>query len=275
MDFNNLKYNLDKWKETPQMPVLFVGHGSPMNAIEANTFSLEWQKLGTELPRPNAVICISAHWLSKGTFITAMDKPKTIHDFYGFPKALGAVQYPAPGSPELAAITVENIHSVQVQKDMGAWGLDHGSWSVLKHIYPAADIPVLELSIDHTKDLNWHYAFAKELAALRRKGVLIVGSGNIVHNLRIMDWSRQNEGYDWAVEANSFIKEMIVNNNVEALSDAGKFNAEMQLAVPTPEHYIPMLYALALKEKKEGLSFFNDQLVMGSISMASFIIGDK
>ncbi|WP_447641726.1 MULTISPECIES: 4,5-DOPA-extradiol-dioxygenase [Chitinophagaceae] len=273
MNFQEFKNISDKFPHTLPMPVLFVGHGSPMNAIEENAFTKEWSRLRFLLPKPNAILCISAHWLSRGTFVTAMEKPKTIHDFYGFPKVLENVQYAAPGSPDLADLVI-GTSKTPIGKDEAEWGLDHGSWSVLKHIYPDADVPVVELSIDYTKDLQWHYDFAKELSALRRKGILIVGSGNIVHNLRMVDWRNPDGGFDWALNANTILMDLIEKDNAKALVQYQALDSSVQYAVPTPDHYIPMLYAMALRDRNENLSFFNDKTVMGSIAMTSFVLGN-
>jgi 4,5-DOPA dioxygenase extradiol len=255
-----------------KMPVLFVGHGSPMNGIEDNEFSSEWGKLGSNLETPKAVLVISAHWLTRGTFVTAMDKPQTIHDFGGFPQELFDVQYPAPGNPSLAKETTQLIKKTEVGLDH-EWGLDHGSWTVVRRMYPNANIPVLQLSIDYRKDMQWHYDLAKELGELRKKGVLILGSGNMVHNLRIIDWQKQNTGYDWAVEINEKFKTLIKNNEHAPLINFESLGSAAKLSIPTPEHYIPMLYALGLKGEKEQVSFFNDKTMMGSISMTSFKVG--
>jgi 4,5-DOPA dioxygenase extradiol len=252
-----------------KMPVLFVGHGSPMNGIEDNEFSSEWEKLGSNLETPKAVLVISAHWLTRGTFVTAIDKPQTIHDFGGFPQELFDVQYPAPGNPALAKETTQLIKKTEVGLDH-EWGLDHGSWTVVRRMYPNANIPVLQLSIDYRKDMQWHYDLAKELGELRKKGVLILGSGNMVHNLRIIDWQKQNTGYDWAVEINEKFKSLIKTNEHAPLINYESLGSAAKLSIPTPEHYIPMLYALGLKGEKEQVSFFNDKTMMGSISMTSF-----
>jgi 4,5-DOPA dioxygenase extradiol len=257
---------------TEPMPVLFVGHGNPMNAITDNSFAREWHRLGTELPRPRAVLCVSAHWETRGTFVTAMEHPRTIHDFGGFPKALYEVQYPAPGSPAVAKETSNAVSSASVGLDQD-WGLDHGCWSVLSRMFPKADIPVLQLSLDHTKSGPWHYDFGRELAALRRRGVLIIGSGNIVHNLRLVDWEHPAHGFDWALHADALVKKHIVEGTHAPLARYETLGREVQLAVPTPEHYFPMLYALALQEKDEPISFFNEQAEMGSLTMTSFRIG--
>ncbi len=252
------------------MPVLFVGHGNPMNAITQNEFTEGWHKIGKTLPKPAAIICISAHWETRGTFITAMDKPKTIHDFYGFPDELFKVEYPAPGSPQLAAETKNTIKKAFLELD-NKWGLDHGCWSVAMNMFPGADIPVIELSIDYTKPPQRHYELAQELSFLRRKGVLIIGSGNIVHNLRMINWQGTG-GFDWALEANEKIKNLITINDHRQLINYNSLGKEIELAVPTPEHYIPLLYALGLKDDKEGITFFNDKTELGSISMTSLII---
>ena len=253
------------------MPVLFVGHGSPMNGIEDNEFSARWEKMGDELPTPKAVLVISAHWFIKGTKITAMDFPKTIHDFGGFPQELFDVQYPAPGSPILAEDAKSLIHSAGVELDHD-WGLDHGAWTVVRRMYPDAKIPVLQLSIDYTKPPQYHYELAKELAALRKKGVLILGSGNMVHNLRMVNWSmmgKEGGGYDWAVTMNDKFKSFIANGDHNSLIHYDKLGRDAALAIPTPEHYLPLLYTLGLQDKKDEISFFNDKAVGGSLTMTS------
>ncbi len=272
MELKHLSKITDPFSATETMPLLFVGHGSPMNAIEQNEFATGWQQTARNLPTPSAILCISAHWETRGTFITAMEKPKTIHDFGGFPQALFDVEYPAPGNPVLAETAQNLITSTEAKLDK-AWGLDHGCWSVIKHMYPNADIPVLEMSMDFTQSPQWHYNLAKELATLRQKGVLIIGSGNIVHNLRTIDWRNPNGGFDWAVEANEKMKRSILNNEHHSLINYHTLGTEMRLAIPTPEHYIPLLYTLGLKTENEAVSIFNDKTVMGSISMASVKIG--
>ena len=221
------------------MPALFIGHGSPMNGIEDNDFSQRWRELAKEIPVPTAVIVISAHWFTKGTRITAMEQPETIHDFGGFPKELFAVQYPAPGSPSLAQETASIVHTTSIEQAHD-WGLDHGTWTVVRHMYPEAKIPVLQLSIDYTKAPQYHYDLAKELTALRKKGVLIIGSGNMVHNLRLMSWDmiKSELGYDWANEMNSTFKTLIVNKEHSRLIQYEKLGKEAMMAIPTPEHYL-------------------------------------
>ena len=253
------------------MPVLFVGHGNPMNAITDNEFSRGWREAGKSLPKPVAVLCVSAHWETKGTYVTAMENPPTIHDFGGFPPELYEVQYPASGSPGLANETKKNVRSAEVGLDFD-WGLDHGCWSVFRHIFPECDVPVIELSLDSTKPPRWHYDLAKELAPLREKGVLIAGSGNIVHNLRMIDW-RATEGSDWARQADETLRGLIAGEDAERLIDYRSLGREVQMGVPTPEHYIPLLYALALRQEGERVSFFNERTELGAISMTSFRIG--
>lgn len=257
------------------MPVLFIGHGSPMNGIEDTEFSRRWTKMATEIPVPKAVLVVSAHWFTRGTKITAMDFPKTIHDFGGFPQALFDVQYNAPGNPELAKETASLIHSSKVELDHD-WGLDHGTWTVVRHMYPEATIPVLQLSIDYTKPPQYHYDLAKELFALRKKGVLIIGSGNMVHNLRMVAWDKMNTpgfGYDWAIQMNDQFKHLITIGDHKPLIRYESLGKEAMLAIPTPEHYLPLLYTLGLKGSKDEISFFNDKAVAGSLTMTSVKIG--
>lgn len=265
----------DLKEEDVKLPVLFIGHGSPMNGIEDNEFSRTWTKFGNEIPKPKAVLVISAHWLTRGTFITAMEKPKTIHDFGGFPQALFDVEYPAPGSPELAKATSELFTSTTVGLDHD-WGLDHGTWTVVRHMYPNADIPVLQLSIDYNKPAQYHFDLAKQLASLRKKGVLIIGSGNMVHNLGMVAWDKLNEpeyGYDWAIEMNSIFKDKIGNGDFKSLIEYEKLNKAAKLAIPTPDHYYPLMYNIALRDEKDEINFFNDKPVGGSLTMTSVKIG--
>lgn len=257
------------------MPVLFVGHGSPMNGIEDTEFSRRWTQMAKEIPVPKAVLVISAHWFTKGTRITAMDFPKTIHDFGGFPQALFDVQYNAPGNPALAKETAELLHSANVTLDHD-WGLDHGAWTVVRHMYPEANIPVLQLSIDYTKGPQYHYDLAKELYALRKKGVLIMGSGNMVHNLRMVAWDKLNDAnyaYDWALQMNDKFKELIQAGDHRSLIHYTALGREAMLAIPTPEHYLPLMYTLGTKTDKDRVSFFNDKAVGGSLTMTSVRLG--
>jgi len=257
--------------ETEPMPLLFVGHGNPMNAVTDNEFSRGWREAGKSLPKPNAVLCVSAHWETRGTFVTAMEKPQTIHDFGGFPPELYDVRYPAPGSPGLAEETKRSIKATEVGLDF-EWGLDHGCWSVFRHVFPDGDVPVIELSLDRTKPPRWHYDLAKELAPLRRKGVLVTGSGNMVHNLRMIDWEAKG-GFDWAREANDQLKRRITAGENDMLIDYPSLGREVQMGVPTPEHFLPLLYVLGLREEGESISFFNDRTELGAISMTSLRIG--
>lgn len=271
--FKNFTSGLNEQEQL--MPVLFIGHGSPMNGIEDTEFSRRWTQMAKEIPTPKAVLVVSAHWFTKGTQITAMDFPKTIHDFGGFPKELFEVQYPAPGNPVLANETVELIHSAKVELDHD-WGLDHGTWTVVRHMYPDAKIPVLQLSIDYTKGPQYHYDLAKELYELRKKGVLIIGSGNMVHNLRMVAWDKMNEpgyGYDWALQMNDRFKNLITTGEHKSLINYESLGKEALLAIPTPEHYLPLLYTLGVKGSKDNISFFNDKAVAGSLTMTSVRIG--
>jgi 4,5-DOPA dioxygenase extradiol len=256
---------------TEKMPVLFLGHGSPMNAIEENEFVAGFRTIGKTIPKPKAILVISAHWETKGTFVTAMDKPRTIHDFGGFPQALFDVQYPAPGSPELAAETKRIIQTTTVELDE-KWGLDHGAWSVVKHLYPDANVPVIQMSMDYTQGAHYHYELAKQLAVLRTKGVLIIGSGNMVHNLRMVAWDKLNTGsfgFDWAIEANEQMKKFILADDHSSLINFKSQGKAFDLAIPSPEHYLPLIYTLALKERNEQITLFNDKALGGSLTMTS------
>lgn len=276
MSLHNFKNWTDSLKEEDSKhPVLFIGHGSPMNGIEDNEFSRTWARMGEEIVRPKAVLVISAHWLTRGTHITAMEEPKTIHDFGGFPQALFDLQYLAKGNPELAEYTSKLITSTDVGLDHD-WGLDHGTWTVVRHMYPDADVPVLQLSIDYGRPPQYHYELAKEIASLRKKGVLIIGSGNMVHNLRMVDWQKLNEpnyGFDWAIEMNDVFKQKIADGNHKALIDYENLNKAAKLAIPTPDHYYPLLYNLGLQDNNDSITFFNDKLVGGSLNMTSVKIG--
>jgi len=270
-ELNDMISSLDS---TALMPVLFIGHGSPMNAIEDTGFSRGWTAIGKQMPRPEVILCISAHWETKGTFVTAMEKPETIHDFGGFPQELFNVRYPAPGSPATAKEVKRIIRKTEVGMDE-KWGLDHGCWSVVRRMYPAADIPVIQLSLDFTQPAAYHYDLAKELAPLRKKGVLIIGSGNMVHNLRRIDWSKTAYtpyGYDWAIEASEKMKKFILSGDHQSLINYRSQGSAFDMAIPTPEHYLPLLYALALKVEQDTVGIFNDQSVMGSLTMTSLTI---
>ena len=278
MTIDNLDSQDIYQKTTARMPVLFIGHGNPMNAIEDTEYSGKWRKLGDNLPRPKAILCISAHWETRGSLVTAMDDPPTIHDFGGFPKELFDVEYTAPGSLWLAELTQDNISGTDIGYDY-KWGLDHGCWSVLRRMYPDADIPVVQLSLDRTKTTKEHYQIGMELLSLRDQGVLIIGSGNLVHNLRKQVLTgnpeidfKQPFGLDWALEANALFKMFIDEDRHQELMDYKKLGESVQLAVPTPEHYLPMLYIIALKQTGESVTYFNDEPVAGSLTMTSFLI---
>jgi len=253
------------------MPVIFVGHGNPMYAIEESKYADSWKTLGEKLPKPQAVAVVSAHWETVGTKVTAMEQPRTIHDFYGFPQALFDVQYNAPGNPELARQIIETVKDFELEAD-NAWGFDHGCWAVLKHIFPNADNPVVQISLDRTKTPREHFEFAKMLNFLRNEDVLIIGSGNIVHNLQLMNF-RNKAGDDWAVSANEILKKLILSDDFESLINYQNLAEEVKLGIPTPEHFLPLLYVLALKQNGEKIEIFNDAVELGSVSMTSFKIG--
>ncbi len=274
MKLNELNKMTAPFGSTEQMPVLFLGHGSPMNAIEENEFVTGFRNIGKTIPKPNAILCVSAHWETRGTFVTAMEKPPTIHDFGGFPQALFDVQYPAPGSPDLARETKTLVKKTDIGLDE-KWGLDHGAWSVIKHLYPDADVPVIQMSLDYYQNAQYHYELAKELSSLRKKGVLIIGSGNMVHNLGMVAWDKLNTvdyAFDWAAEAREKMKKYILSNDHKELINYKSHGKAFDLAIPTPEHYLPLLYALALKEENEQVSLFNDKAIAGSLTMTSLKI---
>jgi 4,5-DOPA dioxygenase extradiol len=266
--------------ETDLMPVLFVGHGSPMNAIEDNVFTREMKALAKKLPKPKAILMVSAHWETNGTFVTAVEKPETIHDFGGFPKSLFDVQYPAPGSKWLAEETQKAVSANTVGLDY-KWGFDHGCWSVTKNLYPNADVPIIQLSLDYSKEAQYHYDLAKQLYSLRKKGVLIIGSGNMVHNFGYVSLAPGYEndfnhpfGHAWALEANDTFKKLIHSGDHKSLINYKTYSTALKLAAPTPEHYLPLLYTLALKDTKDHVSFFNDVAIGGGFTMTSVVIGN-
>ncbi len=275
MNLNDLTNISALFPTTQKMPVLFLGHGSPMNAIEENQFVQGFRNISRKIPTPSAILCISAHWFTRGTKVTAMDLPPTIHDFGGFPEELFAVQYPAPGSPDLAQEAATLLLPAEVREDH-SWGLDHGAWSVIRHLYPDADIPVVQMSIDYTKPPEYHFELAGRLQKLREKGILIIGSGNIVHNLRMIDWQNINTvgaGWDWAIEAREKTNNWILDGNFRNLIEYQKHGTALQAAIPSPDHYLPLIYSLGLKNKSDELSLFNDELIGGSLSMTSVKIG--
>lgn len=253
------------------MPALFVGHGNPMNAIEDNIFTKGFASIAKDLPVPKQIICISAHWETNGTQVCNVEMPQTIHDFYGFPKELFEVSYPAPGDPALAraiAATTEKFGTSLTD----SWGIDHGAWSVLVHMYPKAQIPVVQLSLNRSWSARQHFELAKELNKLRDDGAMIIGSGNLVHNLSKVDWKLGNNGYDWAEEANFEIKKHIYTKSYNELISYEKLGSAVRTAVPTPEHFLPLLYVLSQNTDSAEPEFFNDELTLGSLSMTSVII---
>jgi 4,5-DOPA dioxygenase extradiol len=254
------------------MPAVFLGHGSPMNTLAHNRYTAAWRKLGRELPRPKAILAVSAHWYIRGIAVTAMQTPRTIHDFGGFPQALFDVRYPAPGDPALAERVRELLSPLPVELDR-SWGLDHGTWSVLAHVYPDADIPVVQLAIDATRPASFHYELAAKLRPLREEGVLILGSGNVVHNLRVIDWKENAPGYDWAQRFDGQVRDHLARADHVPLIEYERFGDDARMAVPTAEHYLPLLYVIGLQEEGEKIEFPVDGLQNGSISMLSAVIG--
>jgi 4,5-DOPA dioxygenase extradiol len=270
MKLQELKKLTDTFKPSSKMPVFFIGHGNPMNAILDNPFTKSLEKMGQSVTQiPHAILVVSAHWLTRGTFVSSTPKPETIYDFGGFPAELYKVIYPAPGSPEYARELMKDIHMIREDKD---WGLDHGAWSILKHMFPKADIPVFELSIDYHQPMQVHFDLAAQLKTLREKGVLIIGSGNIVHNLSLWFAKKDELPYDWNIEFDEWVKERINQRDFQSLIHYEKHGTSAKLSVPTPDHYIPMLYSLALADKKEDIVFTYEE-VFSAASMRAFRIG--
>jgi 4,5-DOPA dioxygenase extradiol len=267
MGLADWKKNSELAANTTKAPLLFIGHGNPMYALTDNAFTQTLAKLGKTVEKPKAILVISAHWLTKGTWVAATPKPETIHDFGGFPQALFDVQYPAAGSPTMAAETQTLLKEKATVGANTEWGLDHGAWTILKHIYPNADVPVFELSIDYYQTPQYHYDLAKYLSKLRDKGVMIIGSGNIVHNLGRVDWNNPNTGYDWTIEFDEAVKKHINDGNHKPLIEYTTLTKGANLAVPTNDHYLPLLYTLALQEKGETPTHIYEGNEMGSISM--------
>lgn len=258
---------------TETIPSVFIGHGSPMNTIESNRFTETWQQLGISLPRPRAILAISAHWYINATAVTAMASPRTIHDFSGFPDELFEYQYNAPGDPELAARVSELLSPMTVMKDESQWGLDHGTWSVLAHLYPHADIPVVQLSINASLPLHEHIETGRRLAGLADEGILIFGSGNVVHNLSRINWSAGDSGHDWADRFDEHIAH-IIETSPSQLRDAN-LHPDWNTAVPTPEHFLPLAYITGIAlERKTQMSRFNYSRTLGSLSMTSYVAGE-
>lgn len=258
---------------TPRMPAMFIGHGTPMNALETNQHTVAWQRAARAAPTPKAILVISAHWYTRGVGVTAMDKPKTIHDFGGFPQALFDMQYPAPGDSAVARRVKDILAPLNVQLDQG-WGLDHGTWSILVHMFPEANIPVVQLSIDGAQPPQFHYDLGKLLSVLRGEGVLILGSGNVVHNLGVMRRTDKAIAYDWANTFSDHVKACLQKRDHAPLINFESFGEAARSSVPTSEHYLPMLYILGLQRDEDKLSVFTDGIDLGSISMLSFAIGD-
>lgn len=253
-------------------PAIFFGHGNPMNALADNEWTRGWAKIGSEIPKPKAVLCISAHWYVPGVAVTAMERPRTIHDFGGFPRALFEVEYPAPGSPELAS-RVNELLGGDIVLDAAHWGLDHGTWSVLCHVFPDADVPVVQLSIDETKPANWHYEFAKKLAPLRDEDVLVIGSGNMVHNLHTYAWGKQDvDAFDWALRFEETARKLMTAGDRMPLVNYESLGKDAMLSAPTPDHYLPLIYVLALKREGEKVSFPVEGFDGGSVSMTTVLI---
>ena len=259
---------------TDPMPAIFFGHGNPMNAVTRNAYTAGWAAIGESIPRPRAVLCVSAHWYLPVTAVTAMDAPRTIHDFGGFPPELYQVQYPAPGSSELAERVQRLLKPIEVQLDHKNWGLDHGTWSVLCHVFPQADIPVVQLSIDETKPPEFHHEIGKRLSPLRDQGILVIGSGNIVHNLHTYAWGRHEvEPFEWAVRFEKQARKFLLNGDDAPLVNYESLGKDAILSAPTPDHYLPLLYVIALRRKADAVSFPVEGFDGGSISMLTVQIG--
>ncbi len=265
--FSKRVYHLSDMTRTP---VFFIGHGSPMNAIATNSFTESLRDMRALCPSPRAILCVSAHWMTEGTWITRMKNPKTIHDFYGFPNELFDIQYPAPGSPEIADMIISQVGADQIHAENETWGLDHGTWSVLRHIYPEATIPVLQLSLHMEQPPEYHYRLATKLKALRDQGILIVGSGNIVHNLKKIRWEADAEPYNWAVEFDEWITTKLIQRDFKPLLHEFNSSEAGRLSVPTSEHYYPFIYALGAAEETDELHFEFQGIQNGSISMRTF-----
>lgn len=252
-----------------KMPVVFVGHGSPMNAIEDNRYTKNWKEIASKIPTPKAILSISAHWYTNGTKIMNEENPKTIYDMYGFPKELYEIIYNSPGDPKLAEYT-KSLITTNSEFD-NSWGIDHGTWSVLVHMYPKREIPVFQISVDRTAPPEVHYKIGQNLKSLREQGVLLLGSGNIVHNLRMVRWEMEDDGFQWAYEFDDYIKENIENKNHDNIINYANLGENSKLAVPTPDHFFPLLYILGATEKEDEVSIYNKSCTMGSLSMTSYL----
>lgn len=267
MNINEFQQKISTEKPSERMPAIFIGHGNPMHALNDNSFTQSLAKIGTMVEKPKAILIVSAHWLTRGTFVADTPRPETIHDFGGFPDALFQVQYKAQGAPALAKEVVAHIPNVQLDHD---WGLDHGAWTVLKHMYPDADVPVFQLSIDYSKPETYHLELAKYLDFLRDRGVLVLGSGNIVHNLRLVNWQKPDSAFDWALEFDAKVKEQLVNGDYKELTNYRTWGKFAELSVPTNDHYLPMMYTIGLAQPKEEVKFLFEGFEMGSISQRCF-----
>jgi 4,5-DOPA dioxygenase extradiol len=262
---------LGKADNTDRMPVIFIGHGNPMHALHDNNFTRSLNTIQKIISKPKAILVVSAHWLTRGSYVSTNPNPNTIYDFGGFPEEMYKIKYEPLGAPELAKELKEKITSPKIEAD-NTMGLDHGAWTVLKHMYPAADIPTFQLSVDYYKPASYHFELAKQLGYLRNKGVLIIGSGNLVHNLGMVDFANANGGYDWAVEFDAKGKELLDKGDFKSLVDYEKLGTSAKLSIPTNDHYLPMIYPLGLSLPKENLSYIYEGLEAGSISMRSFVI---
>jgi 4,5-DOPA dioxygenase extradiol len=258
----------------PRMPVVFFGHGNPMNTLSANRYTDAWRHIGQSVPKPKGILSVSAHWYMRGTAVTAAETPETIHDFHGFPKELFDVRYPAPGDPKLASRVRDLLFPVDVRLDR-TWGLDHGTWSVLHHAFPEADIPVVQLGIDATQPAAFHYDLGKRLSPLREEGVLVVGSGNVVHNLALMNGDPAAPPFDWALRFNERVLDHLARGDHGPLIACGEMGEDARLSIPTPDHYLPLLYCIALQDASDRISFAVDGIDLGSIGMLSAVIGDQ
>jgi 4,5-DOPA dioxygenase extradiol len=271
---------LSEWAALPRtgaaMPAMFVGHGSPMNGIERNAFSESWSSLGRALPKPRGVVCVSAHWMTRGSRITAMENPETIHDFGGFPRELAELRYPAPGDPRLASLAAETMGMPGSGALDHGWGLDHGAWTVLRRMFPEADVPVVQLSLDWGASPSRHFELGRQLGALRDRGILVIGSGNVVHNLGLVDFSTigtPGAGFDWALEFDAAVKKAVLGGDDAALIDWNGLSGGAKLAVPTPDHYLPLLYAAGARRPGDDVLVFNEAAIGGSLTMTSYAFG--
>lgn len=256
-----------------RMPALFIGHGNPMHAIDDNEYTAAWSAIGRGLPKPKAIVAVSAHWYPPATLVTAMERPRTIHDFGGFPRPLFEVQYPAPGEPSLARRIVELLRPIEVGLDE-EWGLDHGTWAPLRHLYPQADVPIVQLSMDETQPAQVHYDIGRRLAPLREEGVLVVGSGNLVHNLHAYGWGRRVlEPYDWAVRFETLARELMTSGDHDPLINYEQLGRDAMLSAPTPDHYLPLLYVLGAQQQGDAVAFPVEGIDGGSVSMLTVQIG--